>query len=144
MAISLRAYLQDDYLYINKKHQGRDDGNNWTTAVICECWTNWYSLWEMRNLVIHGRNVAEVNQLKRRYAVQDLNAIYEMRDQLLPRDRDLLMESAEVHATKTTRQIRNWITTFRPIIQHSVKTAAKHAITGVKSIREYFLPSNNS
>jgi hypothetical protein len=69
------AYLQDDYLYINKKHQGRDDGNNWTTAVICECWKNWYSLWEMRNLVIHGRNVAEVNQLKRRYAVQDLNAI---------------------------------------------------------------------
>jgi hypothetical protein len=32
--------LQDDYLYINKKHQGRDDGNNWTTAVICEFWTN--------------------------------------------------------------------------------------------------------
>jgi hypothetical protein len=31
------AYLQDNYLYTQKKHQGRDDGNNWTTAVICEC-----------------------------------------------------------------------------------------------------------
>jgi len=64
----------------------------------------------MCNGIIHGRDTAEAIQLKRRYVIQDLTAIYESRDQLLPRDRDIVMESVEVHAQKTTRQIRNWIT----------------------------------
>lgn len=61
-----------------------------------------------------------------------------MRDQLLPRDRDILMSSYDEHAKKSTNQIKNWLHTYKPTILQSVKIATTHAITGVRAITSYF------
>jgi hypothetical protein len=101
-------------------------------------------LWELRNKVIHGKDVAAENQLKRRYALQDLTAIYELRDQLLPCDRDILMSTYAEHALKSTNQIKNGLHIYKPTIIHSIHTAKKHAIIGVRSISSYFTPTTTN
>jgi hypothetical protein len=76
---------------------------------------------------------------------KNLTAIYEMRDQLIPRDRDILKSSYEEHAKKSTNQIKNWLHTYKQTILQSVKVATNHAITGVRrAITSYFTSVNNA
>jgi hypothetical protein len=134
------AVLQDDYLHQQRKHKGRHDGLNWTTSITCEIWKQWRVLWEMRNQVIHGRNLAEQATIQRRTAISELRAIYLLREEMLPGDRCILMATVEQHAEKPTLILKNWIHTFKPTVIHSVKIATQSALRGVRSLTEYFRP----
>ena len=134
------ARLQDNHLHITNQHQGKEDGNLWSVSISCKIWSSWYEIWEIRNKDVHGHDEIAQNQIMRRSALLHLQEIYDMRDQMLPCDRDILMESCEVHSTKPTRTIQNWIHTYRSTAIHSVNKAFRRAISGVKSIRDYFRP----
>lgn len=132
--------LQADHAYRNGK---RDQAASllWTTNIICSIWKEWFDLWDLRNGVIHGHDSTSRNKAKRDRAEQEIRLIYDSREAMLPADRDHLEDNAEDHITgKSTQRLQNWLHTYRGLFKKSIADAKKRSVTGVRSIRSYFLP----
>ena len=69
--------------------------------------------------------------------------LYEIRDDVLPRDHSLFYSTLEEHHRRepTSLGLNQWLYTWQPVILSSVKTAAKLGTRGLSSIRQFFTPS---
>ena len=119
---------------INKKR----NGHLWMVTVITKIWAEWYKIWEARNGVVHGHDLASKNIIKREKAVKEVSIIYSKKDHMLPADRDYLMPTLAQHLTKSTTALENWLSTFRGLFRSSILRAKRSAAQGTLSIRDYF------
>ena len=116
----------------------RKTGARWQVAIIAVFWDTWYVLWERRNKDIHGADSKQQADIERQDAMRTLRDLYDKRDHYEPSARDLLMKDIAEHTTKSTWQIRNWIAINEPILRASLRRVKKKAISGMRSIRQYF------
>ena len=96
-------------------------------AVTTKIWTEWYKIWEERNGVVHGHDLASKNIIKREKAVKEVSIIYSKRDHMLPADRDHLFPTLTQHLTKSTTALENWLNTFRVLFRSSISCAKRSA-----------------
>ena len=60
-----------------------------------------------------------------------------------PSVQELLIENAEAHNEQPLTHTRNWLAQNAGLFKESIRRVKKKALTGVRSIRTYFQPSNN-
>ena len=119
------------------KHQ---TGMTWVTRVNTIIWKHVYSNWEHRNSVKHGVDSTSREVILLETAKRETAALYDIKDDVLPRDQDLYYGSMEKHYTQepTSGGLRQWINTWQPVLLHSLKESARLGTRGMQSIRRYF------
>ncbi len=135
--------LQDDFLctYRNKKKQ--HTGLTWVTGVTQIIWRHVYQQWEKRNKAQHGEDRTQREQILIDRAKRATAALYEVRHNVLPRDRDCFYSTLEEHYEyeRTSTGLNQWLRTWKPVILQSIKQSATRSLRhlrGVSSIRSYF------
>ena len=100
----------------------------------------WYiTYWELRNTCKHGKDVSQRAAIRKLRVLEEMRAVYEMKEQVLSNDRSIFFDTFEEHTqNKTTTQMQNWLSIWRPTIIQSVKHAKSWAIKGVRTINHYF------
>lgn len=121
-----------------RKSQSKHTGTFWTTAIINHIWGQWEHLWELRNEAQHGRDRSHRHAIRKKVALEKLRYIYERKDQYLPLDRDILLDSVEEHATKPLYVIENWIALNWEVLMASRISAENNAIQNVQPLTTYF------
>jgi hypothetical protein len=133
--------LQEEYLHEQKFYSQRNTGLLWATSLLTSIWDEWHLVWTIRNEVIHGHDKASRQQQERLRAENEIRAIYEDQELLLPADQDHLFDNVDTHLAKSTQALQNWLNTYQLMFTDSIKKAKRRAIDGVRSIWSYFAPT---
>ena len=118
-------------------------GEQWQVKLIVTMWTSWEQRWADRNKALHGHDAVTRAQAQRREVRRQLDLVYQQRPFMEPSVQELLMENAEAHTAQPLTQTRNWLAQNAGLFKESIRRVKKKALTGVRSIRTYFQPSNN-
>ena len=123
------------------KHQ---TGTTWVTKVTNIIWKHVYLNWEHRNSAQHGVDAESREAILLATATRETEALYDIRDDVLPRDQELYYTSLEAHCEQetTSRGMRQWLNTWKPVLLHSLKEGQRLGTQGMLSIRHYFQPTN--
>ena len=107
---------------------------------MCRTIFTWYpNYWHTRNSIKHGIDNTARHAIKRERTLHEMEALYNLKDEVLARDKDIFYDSINQHTNEAaTTQLQNWISTWHPTILTSVKHAKSWAIKGVRTINHYF------
>ena len=132
--------MQDAYYVTRPDYNPKKSrkGAKWQILIIGRLWTQWYLLWESRNKDVHGADAKQSAEVERRNALRTLNDLYDLRNHYEPSAQDLLMKDIRDHSTRSTWNIKSWITINEPVLRTSYKRAKKMAIRGMRSLRHYW------
>jgi hypothetical protein len=134
--------LQEDFLATLPTRSKYHSGMTWVSGVHQIIWKHVYKTWENRNAAQHGVDAASREIALAEMAMRETAALYDVRDQVLPRDYELFYSSLDEHHLQepTSRGLNQWLTTWQPVIHLSIKTATKLGTRGLASIRQYIRP----
>jgi hypothetical protein len=120
----------------NKKKSKTEDFHAFFQAIIPiiqEIWTD--RCIDRNTPVIGGRIVAEYDSLLKKVA-----HLYTMKEMVLPEDETKIFnESLVTRLEDTNQQIKEWITRWKPVIDHSMKRVKELAQANSKPIWQYFM-----
>ena len=113
---------------------------NLVLGLISLFWKHLHSNWIERNQALHGADATLQEASKLNQAKREISLIYSLRNQTLPSDRFMFYTTPQHHFEQepTSRQIRQWITTWHPVILSSIQRSKNLGITGTSSICSYF------
>ena len=135
------AELQQDHL--SRVTDDQNAGLEWTVKIITFIWEEWHELWTSRNGEIHGHDYTTRQRAREKIAEARLTAIYEQRQDMRPAERELLYDNVQEHMReRSTNQVLDWLSVYTPTFRYSIAEARRAAITGVRSIRDYFQPAD--
>jgi hypothetical protein len=136
------AELQEEYLSSLPSRSKYHSGKIWVTTVNQIIWKHVYAAWESRNDDQHGVDAASREIALATMARKQTAALYDIRDDVLPRDHSLFYSSIEEHHRRepTARGLQQWLSTWQPVLLLSVKTATLLGTRGMASLRTYFPP----
>ena len=135
------AELQQEFLKSVPKVNKKKSGTTWVTKVISIMWTHVCKEWDLRNSHQHGID-AETREVKLvEQAIKQTAALYEIRDNVLPRDKQYFYESITEHHEKepTSRGLRQWLSTWEPVLLRNAQESAKLGTRGMDSIANYMI-----
>jgi hypothetical protein len=103
-------------------------------------WKHLHINWLARNDDLHGVDAVSREAALVTLAQQETTTIYSLRDQVLPRDRELFYATLDIHFQKepSSRGLRQWLFTWKPVILQSVKDSKRLNTARTRSIRTYF------
>ena len=115
-------------------------GSKWVTGLISILLHFSWNVWNERNEDRHGRDKTEKERLLVERALLQLEELYKIRLDVLPRHRNLFYDNVEQHkqVDKTSKSISQWLYTWSSVIHHSAATAREYGITRMGSIMQYF------
>jgi hypothetical protein len=125
------------YVYA-KRYQLLEVSQNWQVGFIRALANASFRLWEIRNGCRHGIDNATKTQAQSDQTQRELRCLYELRERVLPQDRQMFLQSVELHLQESQAQQRTWITHNKPLIVHSTRTAAKQARLQIQQLRKFF------
>jgi hypothetical protein len=134
-------FLQDAHLStIPQSARKFLSGRCWVSTLVTLFWKHLYINWHSRNDDLHGVDATSREQALVTIAQQETTALYTLRHQVLPRDRELFYSSVETHFLKepTSRGLQQWIYTWKPVILQSVKDSQRLNTARTRSIRSFF------
>ena len=114
-------------------------GTKWTTTFIDLLWQGFRTLWDARNGKVHGVDSSTRTQARRERVHRELKALYLLRPGMRHCDRAVFHDTVEEHIdVQPVWAIQNWLRIQVPMAKHSVKEAARSAISQVRTIVSYF------
>ena len=115
-------------------------GSKWVTGLISILLHFSWNVWNERNEDRHGRDKTEKEKLLVKRALLQLEELYKIRMDVLPRHRNLFYDNVEQHkqVDKTSKSISQWLYTWSSVIHHSAATTREYSITRMGSIMQYF------
>ena len=113
---------------------------DWVKGLITLIWTRLQSLWKERNEALHGRDLAAEETAMADRARRETRAMYELRSQILQRDKNIFHATIEEHFQKipTPRGQAQWLDTWGPVIHESVSECKRRSLTGQPTIDQFF------
>lgn len=130
--------LQDIYYTTRPDSQQSRKGSTWQVAIINCLWDQWSALWDSRNKDVHGVDARQSASIARQNALRTLRELYDLRDQVEPSARELLMKDIRDHAARSTWHLKTWITINESTLRASYQRAKRLAISGMRSLRSYW------
>jgi len=137
--------LQDQhYLLVRRRtHEGKKDkqtGQWWQRSFILFIWSQWLTLWKLRNNKLHGENAATKQTSAQRIIHSELRNLYERRESMEDSVQTLLMSSEAEHQQRPIWMTRNWLEANTKLFRDSMRKTRQKAIAGVRTIQSYFPP----
>jgi hypothetical protein len=135
--------LQDRYIRRQKIHTVTFTGSGWSLRTLTTLWNDFFELWQTRNASIHGHDLASQQIARKRKLGVEMEVLHEQRDSVLACDSDAFIGDTPADLTKyldhaTATQVQNWLYTWKPFIQSSIKSAKDLSIHGVRIMSTYF------
>ena len=95
--------------------------------------------WEERNLQQHCIDKEEQESKLITHAQLQIEALYELKDYVLPRDHSLFYTDLDDHLSQetTSHGLMQWIRTWEPVLLKSIDDAMTIGTRGMRSIRAY-------
>jgi hypothetical protein len=90
------------YHYSSLKPVKGRDGASWSRNILSYVFAKWYQLWKAQNKEVHGNDASTRAQSKHAQALQELEILYSLWEQVLQRGRSLYSESLEIHQQEST------------------------------------------
>jgi hypothetical protein len=86
-----------------------------------------------------SREVAQLAEAKR-----ETEALYSIKNRVMPVDRDLFYSTIDTHYEQepTSRGLRQWLHTWKPLLLQSAQQARTIGVAGIQNIRHYFNATN--
>jgi hypothetical protein len=138
------SLLQEEFLRTITNRPKNSSGTGWVIGVTTIMWKHIRKEWETRNSARHGiddvtKELARIEQAKR-----EIVSMYELKDEVLPRDRELYYETTEAHfeREKTSLALRQWLSTWKPVLLKSHKTHTQPRHDRWNSIRRHLASEN--
>jgi hypothetical protein len=120
-------------------HPGkRKTPSQWTVIMVKEVWNRWRELWQLRNEIVHGKDVFMAEEIRRGKLHAELREVYTRRQELEPQVENLLFRSINEHLNLTTTAIHNWLVVHRNLFSSSIRASRERALLGVRSLATYF------
>jgi hypothetical protein len=114
--------------YIGKNSNKKRTGSLWIIKVIEVWFTEWVSMWTLRNEDRHGRDSATRMQAEERQALRELRQFHEDNDGIVEHDLQWLFDVTLYEKMEwRTGVIRSWLNTWKPIVEKSYTTALETA-----------------
>jgi hypothetical protein len=137
--------LQDQhYLLVRRRtHEGKKDkqtGQWWQRSFILFIWSQWLTLWKLRNNELHGANEATKQTSAQRIIHSELRNLYDRRESMEDSVQTLLMSSEAEHRQRPIWMTRNWLEANTKLFRDSMRKTRQKAIAGVRTIQSYFPP----
>ena len=137
LTVPFKFLLQDTYYAVQraKGKKNRHTGQRWQTAIIGELWTQWTTVWSIRNNDVHGSDAIARQQAITREVRRDLRSIYDTRSHMEPSAQALLFDTLEEHMTQPTWVIKKWMAIHVPGIKARLRrncTPAGHHTRSAK------------
>jgi hypothetical protein len=121
------------------RHSLLKESRNWITWLIKHMAHQSFAIWDSRNKSRHGHDHSTSIQAETAQVHRDISVLYELRDSVLPEDRDLFCNSIDAHLLRPLSVLKGWLAINRKFILWSVKTAKLQAKTGTCPISQYFV-----
>ena len=138
----LRGKMSMDWSRLQYKYAARHnflkESKNWQHWLLTYMTSQSYTLWCARNRKRHGSDGRSQRRTQLDQTKRDVSALYELKDMVLPRDRDLFSASLEIHLLQPLDHLRNWLSINKELIQSSARTASAQMRAKTKDIHTYF------
>ena len=85
----------------------------WQKRMIQTTWTQMLELWTLRNGECHGRNTETKEKAQREVLTNEIQLLYNNREQYPLRVQKLLRTSFEVHCNERVSNLRDWMDAYR-------------------------------
>ena len=131
--------LQHEFLMTQPRRKKKHSGLTWITGVTTIIWKHVHDQWLLRNSQQHGVTAEEREAKLLIHAQLQTEALYDYKDSVLPRDHSLFYKDLDEHLSyeTTSRGLRQWITTWEPVLLQSVTDALTFGTTHMRSIATY-------
>ncbi len=135
--------LQYLHLGSSKDEVDRRMAARWTEKIIQRLWSEWFLLWETRNLQVHGHDQITREASKRAQVIREVRTIYALKGKVMPVDEHAFYDTVEAHTdAQNANQMRNWVTLWKDVMVTSVQTALHRGIRGMQTIASLFARQN--
>jgi hypothetical protein len=133
--------LQTEYLQTLQARQFSSAlGHTWVAGIITIIWKHLYLNWEERNTTKHGKDSTEHELSLLHQAQRRTEQLYNLRHQVLPRDRIKFYSTITEHFERepTSIGLRQWLSTWRPVILASIAQNKRLGLGNTRDISTYF------
>jgi hypothetical protein len=110
----------------------------WQAKIIQLCWQNWFTLWKLQNQEVHGHDERSRTEATKREVRYQLANIYRHRNMYESHVQRLLHRDPSSHDQHALSVTKNWLSINTPIFRESYRRVKQRALSGMRSIREYF------
>ena len=124
-------------------HETELTGHECALRLLLSVWQSWDDLWSERNAIVHGKCPEDKANIFQDKVLNTLRRIYNQQHLYLPRDRQYLLSTYEIHSKQNIHTIANWIHAYDPVFKRSIKEAQRQTIHNIQSITSY-LPRQSS
>jgi hypothetical protein len=102
-----------------------------------------------RNADIHGHDLAGQQIARRQKLGFEMNFLHSQNDQVLACNTDVFIgdtpaEQSQYLEVTTASQVQNWLCTWKPFIQSSIRLAKDLSVQGVRLMLTYFLTEDTT
>ena len=131
------SILQEEFLRSMPNRPKHSSGTRWVIGVTSVVWKHLRKEWETQNSARHGIDDETKEKARIEQAQREIVTMYEMKNDVLPRDRELFYATTEEHFEKETSSLalRQWLSTWKPVLLQSHKTHNQPRIDRWNSIR---------
>lgn len=112
--------------------------------VMVHAWKYVYGLWKDHNQQVHGISVAEQDAIQRQEAIETIGEFIRRRNELPPRDQDLVPETREALDNVRTATLKTFVKSTSGYLTGQLKKAAERARSGARAIHAFFQVDPNS
>ena len=110
--------------YLGHRATKRQNGTTWMTGLIDVMFKEWWKLWELRNSDRHGQDLATQTQASERQTLRELEQLYnDHKDKVGQTLQWLFAIPILTRQQMKMSALRQWINTWKPVIEESYKTA---------------------
>jgi hypothetical protein len=134
--------LHDSYLQFHSLKSL--PGVIWFSQVIIILWLQLHNNWKLRCDHRHGSDSDSKEFALIKRLQQAIRLLYDVKHQVLPADMDKFYNSVDDHFShqKTSRELQQWLLTWKPVILSSVTKAKQMGINSLMGIRRFFSSSS--
>ena len=131
------SILQEEFLRSLQQRPKHSSGSGWVIGVTTVIWKHIQKEWETRNSASHGVDDETREHPRIEQAKREIASMYELKDKVLPRDRELFYATTEEHfeKEKTSLGLQQWLSTWQPVLLQSRKTHNQPRLNSWNSIR---------
>ena len=109
--------------YLGTGQTARRNGTTWLTGLIHVIFQQWWLYWEGRNQDRHGKDIQSQAEAKKRQAIREVTQLYDTyHGNIMPEHEWLLQIPLLQRIIQPTYALRQWITTWEPVLEMSYKT----------------------
>jgi hypothetical protein len=143
--------LQDQHLRRNGIKEISLTGQSWTASLIVHLWKSFFDIWEQRNKFVHGEDKSTRDTAKRVKVISQIKHLDTKTIEVLAAHQSIMFMIApdttngqDKNAldaylqTKTTIYLQNWVYTWKPAIEASIRSAKALSVDTMGRIDDHF------